>query len=49
MKNRVFPNQPYEREDSKAFIKYAKLGEYDKVRQLLKGNRYLVYEYDTVS
>lgn len=46
LKEKPFPAEPYSRPQAKEFFMAVKLGETMKVRKLLIGCKYLVYEYD---
>jgi hypothetical protein len=45
---KIFPKNPVEREGSFLFLKLAKKGDYDGVREGLSANRFYVYEFDYV-
>lgn len=49
LEHHVFSSVPYEKKDSKELIVAAKTGDLDTVTELLKKNKYLVYDFDNVN
>jgi len=45
----IFPKWPLERKEAHSFINSAKKGDYKACKNLLKINKYLVYDYDNVN
>lgn len=48
MSNNVFPDVPFFRKDSARLIQAAKANDLEKCQQILKMNRFTVYDFDTV-
>jgi hypothetical protein len=48
MEGKIFPKKPLEKEGADSFFYYVKRGETKKIEEMLRKNRYLVYEFDHV-
>ena len=47
-KTLIFSTQPFEKPNSYKFLKAAKDGDTQMIKQLIKSNKYLVYDFDHV-
>ena len=44
----IFPTKPFERKGAEEFIKAAKHNDYNYIREVLRDDRFYVFEYDAV-
>jgi len=47
-KTPIFPSKPYEKQESKSFLRACQNGKYNEVKELLQQDRYMVYQFDEV-
>ena len=48
-KNIIFSIHPFEKEGSQAFLRAARTGNHTKLQELLKRNRYLLFDFNNVT